>query len=152
MIFSLFLGVGRGAGANPYPYPSDVAYADALFWVVCCFQRRQNPLYLSGEPGAGMGKIMTFLAKESIVQAKPHVVTCPIGDALAVLDVERGQYFTMNSVASLVWVRLEQPSSVKQLVDDVRQKFNTGSVNVEADVIGLLHTFRHHDFIELHDD
>jgi hypothetical protein len=74
----------------------------------------------------------------SIVVAKPDVASCMLGTGSALLDLERSKYFSMNAVAAEIWDRIQQPARVGELVDLVKEKFETGNADVQGDVVKLL--------------
>ena len=40
----------------------------------------------------------------------------PVGDEIVMMSMESGNYIGMNSVATVIWEKLKQPISVKELI------------------------------------
>jgi hypothetical protein len=72
------------------------------------------------------------------IAADPEVVACPFGDGLALLDLRSGQYFTTNSVGSFVWSRIEHPTSVADLRQEMERHYDVAAEQCARDLDALL--------------
>lgn len=52
------------------------------------------------------------------------MLTTELGEEIVMMDIENGNYLSLNHVARLIWDILEQPTSIKTLVDDLTGKFD----------------------------
>lgn len=52
-----------------------------------------------------------------------------VGEELLMMSIEKGSYFSLNSVGARIWELLENPTSIEELVATL-----TGEYDVPADV------------------
>jgi hypothetical protein len=69
------------------------------------------------------------------VRPSSRQVSCPVGDELAILDLQSGTYFGLDPVGSYVWARL--PRRVDELVDDVVAEFDVDRETASRDLLAL---------------
>lgn len=74
----------------------------------------------------------------SRVVAEENVAFCDLPDGLALLDLRRSQYYSLNPVAAIVWQSLREHGSVADIVLAVEAEFDSTGADVLADVIALL--------------
>jgi hypothetical protein len=67
-----------------------------------------------------------------------HVVHATRGDETVLLDVRRGQYYTLNHVASRIWALLCEGESSTAIVERVCAEYDAPAERVEGDVASLL--------------
>ena len=91
---------------------------------------------------------------QSVISRNPNVVSRTlVGEESAVLlDVATTAYFQLNQVASLIWERLEEPSSLAQLVEHVRNVIPTTPANLEAEVQGFVEQMCEGELVTVHDE
>lgn len=66
-----------------------------------------------------------MLSKDTIIQrADNGMLTTALGDEMVMMDIESGNYLSLNKVGRLIWEMLEQPTSIKTLIDNLTQKFD----------------------------
>jgi hypothetical protein len=71
-----------------------------------------------------------------------HHVSAPLGEALAMMDVDAGKYFLLDDVAAAVWSRLAEPVRVADLVAELRQRYDVDPEQCEADLLPFLGLLR----------
>ena len=72
------------------------------------------------------------------VVGSSSVVMCELDKGLALLDVGRGKYFSLNSTGAFVWKVIEQPSSLDDLCAAVAERFKIEHDACRSDVVSLL--------------
>lgn len=72
-----------------------------------------------------------FIQNKEIVQSK-------IGEEVVMLDMESGFYFGLNSVASVIWGKLEHAIGFKELIDSLLGQFDVDQAVCESDTRELL--------------
>jgi hypothetical protein len=77
-----------------------------------------------------------------------HVVWARHSDATVLLDAERGVYYTLNSVAGRIWELLVAGEPVIEIVQVVRDEYDTERGLVEADVTALIRELQSAALIE----
>lgn len=70
--------------------------------------------------------------------ANADVASSKIGDELALLEPETGQYFTLNQTGSAVWHFLSEPHSLDETIADVAGKFEVTAEQCKDDVEALI--------------
>lgn len=68
----------------------------------------------------------------------PRVISATHQDAMVLLDPVTGRYFTLNAVASCVWVDLCDSRPVSMIVDRIATAYDMPRPQVEADIEALL--------------
>lgn len=68
----------------------------------------------------------------------PHVHTATQGDQTVLLDVERGQYYTLNEVGGRIWSLLVNERSFAEIVDRVCAEYDVTRERGERDADMLL--------------
>lgn len=66
--------------------------------------------------------------------AQTDVVDCDIGGDRALLHMESNTYFTMNGTASVLWLALDEPKSVDDLVRVVTEHFDVTEERCRGDI------------------
>ncbi|MEG2786608.1 MAG: lasso peptide biosynthesis PqqD family chaperone [Romboutsia sp.] len=79
----------------------------------------------------------------SIVSYRQDLDTTDIDGDKVMMDLEKGQYFALNSVGSRIWEQLEKPVKVSQIVNTLLGEYEVEEDECEKSVI---------DFIEGLDD
>lgn len=78
------------------------------------------------------------LGPASVVVRSDDAVAAPLGEELAMMDVESGKYYMLDAIASDVWAKLESPTSVGDLLAGLRQRYEVTPEQCESDVLALL--------------
>ena len=72
-----------------------------------------------------------------LVRTDRHVAA-PLGETLAMMDIDAGTYYLLDDVAATVWSRLEQPTRVTDLVAELRESYDVEAEQCEADLLPFL--------------
>lgn len=75
---------------------------------------------------------------ESIVYRAEGFTTAPIHDELMMLNVEQGSYYSLDPIAAEIWMILEQPARVADLVDRLQRRYAVTPEQCQADVLEFL--------------
>ena len=75
---------------------------------------------------------------ETVLERSEDVVGAPIGERLAMMDVDRGAYFVLDDVAAFIWERLEKPTAVGELLAALEEAFDVTPDRCAADVLPFL--------------
>ena len=62
-----------------------------------------------------------------MIQRRPDTPSARIGEALLIMSLERGQYFSLNSVAARIWELLEHPATPEILLRSLSEEFDVES-------------------------
>jgi hypothetical protein len=67
-----------------------------------------------------------YIQNKKVIQSK-------IGEEVVMLDMDSGLYFGLNSVASIIWVKLEKPISFEEIVDQLLEEYSIDRQTCETD-------------------
>ena len=68
----------------------------------------------------------------------PNVVSAPLGEGVALLELTSNSYFSLDAVGAVVWARLETPASRDELVLAVTGQYEVSAETCAQDVSLLL--------------
>ena len=89
---------------------------------------------------------------DTLIIANPGIASSPLGDKVALLDLENSTYFSINTVGAAIWDSLKNAQTPSGLVNLVRNKFDVGDADVSADISDLLDDLLRLKLIRLVDD
>ena len=84
-----------------------------------------------------------------VVVANVDVLSTDIEDGVVMMDVESGNYYSLDAIASEIWKRLSQPTPVKDLCESLIAEFDAESDVITADVLALLSQLAERKLIEV---
>ena len=59
------------------------------------------------------------------------VIQSAIGEEVVMLDMDSGFYFGLNSVASIIWRKLEKEISFEEIISELLEDYNIDEVTCE---------------------
>ena len=78
------------------------------------------------------------ISPADVLVRNDHHVSAPLGEALAMMDVDAGAYYVMDDVAATVWSRLAEPTKVAELLTTLQDSYDVEAERCEADVLPFL--------------
>jgi hypothetical protein len=81
---------------------------------------------------------MTILNGDSRVRQRDAHVSAPMGDELAMMDLETGKYLVLDRIGAVIWEQLEAEIRVRDLVDRLQARFEVDRTQCESDVLTFL--------------
>jgi hypothetical protein len=76
------------------------------------------------------------------IQRAGDVFSAALDDTLLMMSVERGQYFSLNPVATRIWELLEQPTTPAALVERLVGEYEVAPEECADQVAGFLAALR----------
>ena len=61
-------------------------------------------------------------------------MACELGDGLALLDHDSGQFFILDEVGSFIWKLLSAPATADELAEAVKRTFDAAPEAVDEDI------------------
>ena len=92
----------------------------------------------------------TRCAPESILKRRQDVITQRAMEKLVLLDVNGGEYFSLDEVGARVWDFCDGSRTASEVISMICQEYDDTSVTVEADVLGLLSDLLQETLLERH--
>lgn len=71
------------------------------------------------------------------LRRRERVLAVTQGDATVLMDVASGRYFTLNDVAGRIWMLLETPRALPELIDALAAEYEVRRDRLVPDVITL---------------
>lgn len=78
------------------------------------------------------------LTPSTVVKRSDNQVFCVLDDEVALLNLDRAQYYGLNDTGAHIWQSLEAPRSVADLCQDVLAHFEVASDVCRQDVLDFL--------------
>ncbi len=79
-----------------------------------------------------------MFSDETVIVSASGNLSSELGEEVVVLDIDRGMYYGLNPVASFIWGRLGEPTSVGELRAAVLEEFDIDESTCRADLDELL--------------
>ena len=67
-----------------------------------------------------------------------NLLTSEVGDEMVMMDMDGGNYISLNKVGRIIWEHLEQPTQVETLIANLMSRFNVEKEVCTADTIEYL--------------
>ena len=80
---------------------------------------------------------MTVLP-ESSVKLSGGAVSCGLTDDVMILDMSSGVYFGLEGVGSAVWRYIQEPRTVRQVIDHLMSEYDVTRERCESQTIPFL--------------
>ncbi len=75
---------------------------------------------------------------ESIVSYRSDLDTTDIDGDKVMMDLEKGQYFALNSVASRIWEELEKPVKINDIIETLLNEYEVDRETCEQNVLEFI--------------
>ncbi|HEX8616178.1 MAG TPA: PqqD family protein [Thermoanaerobaculia bacterium] len=93
-----------------------------------------------------------MISPDSVVVRTGDLVTAPMGGELALMDMTTGTYFVLDEVAAAIWERLETPTTVRAICDQLRDRYDVPEERCEGDVMPFLQKLQMKNLLRLVDE
>ncbi|MGL6108242.1 lasso peptide biosynthesis PqqD family chaperone [Romboutsia sp.] len=77
---------------------------------------------------------------ETIVSYRSDLDTTDLDGDKVMMDLEKGQYFALNSVGSRVWEEIESPIKISSIVDKLLGEYEVDRATCEESVMEFIET------------
>jgi hypothetical protein len=85
----------------------------------------------------------------TIVAAHKRQLSTTLAGEVVILDVDRGEYFGLDGVGTVVWHMLQTPCRLADLVDRIVSEYDVSRETAEEDLHGLLADLAARGLIEI---
>ena len=89
-------------------------------------------------PESGVRSALNPLTPESIVRQHPEQVAAELEGEVLMMNINTGNYYGLNEVASFIWRQLARPLPVHMVCDAVQGEFDVPPDTCEADALSFL--------------
>ena len=92
------------------------------------------------------------ISVNSILSRDPKQTFSMIDNEVVMLSIEKGEYFALNEVASVIWQFIEEPVSVGDLVNQLINEYKVEYEECLRDTLICLQEFYDKEIIEIQRD
>ncbi len=85
----------------------------------------------------------------SSIVAHRDIDTTELDGDKVMMDLDKGQYFALNSVGSAIWDIIENPISVNEIVETLLKEYEVEKEECEASVIEFLQGLENAELISI---
>jgi hypothetical protein len=78
------------------------------------------------------------ISLDSVVTPAPGLVAGDMHEEKAMLNIEKGKYYALDTVASRIWSLMETPRTVRELVRVLLEEYDIEEKKCQRDVITFL--------------
>lgn len=91
------------------------------------------------------------ISKDSVVVAVKSQVSCQVDAETVVLHFDKGLYFGLNEVGTLIWKQVQQPRKVQEIRDAILREYEVPAEQCESDLFTLLKELSEKGLVEVRD-
>jgi hypothetical protein len=85
-----------------------------------------------------------------LVAAKPDIAMARLPSGMALLNMEKGKYYSLNKVGAVIWERLQtSPATMATLSEYVATTFQVTEDTCRGDIIAFLDMLRNADLLDM---
>jgi hypothetical protein len=92
------------------------------------------------------------ISENSIVVAVKSQVSCELDAEAVILHFDKGIYFGLNDVGTVVWSLIQNPRMVRELRDIIMREYEVSADQCERDLLALLEDLSKQGLIEVQDE
>ena len=96
--------------------------------------------------------LMSNININSLIKRKDGLVEAQIDGETVMMDIESGNYYGLDLVATRIWQMIEQPQSVQNLCSQLLLEYEVSEQQCQQDVISFLNKMRANQTIEIASD
>jgi Coenzyme PQQ synthesis protein D (PqqD) len=78
------------------------------------------------------------ISESSIVVAQPEQISSDLGGEAVILNLKTGVYHGLNEVGARIWTLIEEPKSVKEIIEVLLQEYDVEAEQCISDLTALL--------------
>lgn len=93
--------------------------------------------------------ILDKINLETRLKRRPDLVASNMDGETVMLDMESGQYFGMDAIGSVIWDKLQMPTSVADLCHALQAEFEVDAKTCEQDVSEFLQELVENGLLEV---
>lgn len=88
------------------------------------------------------------ISLDAQVVSNKSVVSCDLDGEAAMLNMDDGVYYGLNTVGASVWNHIQEPISVQEVVELILEEYDVEQDRCQADVVKLLEELLEKGLIE----
>ena len=92
------------------------------------------------------------ISTNSRIVVSQDQVSCDLSGEAAILNLNSGIYFGLNTVGASIWKLIQEPRSVKEIQAAIQEEYEVDPEQCGRDVIELLQELSNHELIKIIDE
>lgn len=96
-----------------------------------------------------MNCVLETLDKASVIKRRDDLIAQEMDGELVMLDMQSGQYFGLDSIASAIWQHIDQPITVRNLCAKLESEYDVSHERCLEDVLLFLNELHQKELINL---
>jgi len=89
-----------------------------------------------------------LIGLNSVIQRKTGLADTEIDTNKVLMSVETGKYYGLNTLATNIWMRIERPMVVSDLINDLVESFDVSLEVAQTEVIAFLNDLKKNKLLE----
>lgn len=86
----------------------------------------------------------------TVVSHRKDIDATDLNGDIVMMDLEKGRYFSLNSVGSRIWELIEEPVQINQVVDSLLEEYEITRNECEENVLEFLNKLEEAQIISIH--
>jgi len=78
------------------------------------------------------------LTKQTIIQRNNDILASDIDGEKVMMSIQQGEYYGLGKTGSFIWDHIEQPISIKKLVELITEKYEVNKEQCLQDILPFL--------------
>lgn len=80
----------------------------------------------------------TQIKTENVITKAESFISSDLDEAVVMMDIEKGLYYSLNAVGAEIWEMIENPIAVKTICYNLSSEFDVDEEKCESEVITYL--------------
>ena len=85
----------------------------------------------------------------SVITTNKKVVSCELGEEIAMLNMDDGVYYGLNTVGAKIWNLIQEPKTVAEVLEVLLDEYDVKEKQCKNDLINLLQELQDKGLIEI---
>jgi hypothetical protein len=96
--------------------------------------------------------IKSLISTNSKMVVTKEQVSCDLSGEAAILNLKSGVYFGLNTVGASIWKLIQEPRTLKEIQDALKEEYDVEPKRCEQDILELLQELSNHELIKILDE
>lgn len=86
----------------------------------------------------------------TVVSHRKDIDATDLNGDIVMMDLEKGRYFSLNSVGSRIWELIEEPVQINKVVESLLEEYEITRNECEENVLEFLNKLEEAQIISIH--
>lgn len=80
----------------------------------------------------------SLITLQDTVYKPESIISSDIDEGIVMMDIEKGQYYSLNTMGSRIWKMIDEPIGVRQVCDHLMSEFDISQQQCQKEVLTYL--------------